>query len=70
MAPKLMTLAQAAEHLGLSPSTLRVQVRRGSLRAELIGKTYVVTPGEVERYRRDHMGQHHGGYPAGRPRKG
>lgn len=63
---KLLTLAQAAGLLDRSPDTLRRQVLRGSLRAELIGKTYVVTPAEVERYRREHLGQHHGGFPAGK----
>lgn len=63
MATKLLTLAQAAAQLGLAASTLRVQVNKGKLKAELIGKTYVVTPAEVERYRRDHQGQ------IGRPKK-
>jgi len=61
--PKMLTLAQAAEQLGLSPTTLRNQVLAGKLRAELVGKTYVVTPAEVERYRAERLGR------IGRPRK-
>lgn len=53
----MLTLAQAAERLGLSASTLRHQVHSGSLRARLIGKTYVVTEREVERYRAESMGR-------------
>lgn len=52
-----LTLAQAAERLGLSPDTLRWQVRNGRLRAELVGKTYTVTEREVERYRAEHLGR-------------
>lgn len=68
MATRLLTLAQAAELLGRSPDTLRRQVQRGALKAQLVGKTYVVTPSEVERYRAEHLGVHRGGFPAGRPR--
>lgn len=68
MATKLLTLAQAAEYLGVSPSTLRNQIHRGSLKAQLVGKTYLVTPAEVERYRTEHAGQRRGGFPAGRKR--
>lgn len=59
---KLLTLTQAGAELGVSPSTLRSQVRNGRLRATLVGKTYVVTPAEVERYRRESLGN------AGRPK--
>lgn len=48
-----MTLADAATRLGVSPTTLRVQVNKGRLAARLMGKTYVVTEAEVERYGRD-----------------
>lgn len=54
---RLLTLAEAAAGLGLSPSTLRHQIANGKLRATLFGKTYVVTPAEVERYRRDSLGR-------------
>ena len=60
---KLLTLAQAAVELGVAASTLRHQVAKGALRADLIGKTYVITPAELERYRRDHLGH------IGRPKK-
>jgi excisionase family DNA binding protein len=58
----VLTLTEAADQLGLAASTLRHQVQAGHLRARLVGKTYVVTPREVERYRREHLGK------PGRPR--
>jgi excisionase family DNA binding protein len=48
-----MTLTEAAERLGLSPSTLRVQIRNGRLKARKVGRDWHVTPAEVERYRRE-----------------
>lgn len=58
----ILTLAEAGALLDRSPDTLRRQVQRGRLRARLIGKTWVTTRDEVERYRRESLGQ------AGRPR--
>jgi excisionase family DNA binding protein len=52
-----LTLAQAGALLGVSPATLRNQVHNGRLRARLIGKTWVVTPREVERYRAESLGR-------------
>jgi len=59
----MLTLAQAAAILGRSPDTLRRQVHNGRLRATLIGKTWVVTEEELERYRAESLG--HLGRPAG-----
>jgi len=53
----MLTLTEAAARLGLAASTLRHQAQAGRLRARLIGKTYVVTAREVERYRREHLGK-------------
>jgi hypothetical protein len=53
----ILTLAEAAEELGLAPVTLRAQAARGVLRTRLIGKTYITTRDELERYRREHLGQ-------------
>jgi hypothetical protein len=36
---------------------LRKQVAKGRLTARLIGKTYVVTPDEIQRYRQASLGQ-------------
>ena len=46
-----ITLAEAAERLGLAAVTLRAQVKNGRLQGRLVGKTWVVTDAEVERYR-------------------
>jgi excisionase family DNA binding protein len=47
-----MTLVEAAAALGVSPATLRWQVRNGKLKARKVGPIWTVTPKEVERYRR------------------
>lgn len=49
-----MTIPEAAKALGLSPSTLRHQIKNRKLRAHKMGRGWYVTPEEVERYRRDH----------------
>ena len=61
----MLTLTEAAAQLGLAASTLRHQVQAGRLRARLIGKTYVVTAREVERYRAERLGKP--GRPSHRP---
>ncbi len=61
----MLTLAEAALRLGRSPSTLRHQVKAGRLRARLVGKTWVVSEREVERYRADSLGKP--GRPSHRP---
>ena len=53
-----ITLAEAALRLGVSPVTLRVQIHKGKLRGRLVGKTWTVTDGEVERYRRESLRGH------------
>ena len=53
----MLTLTEAADELGLAASTLRHQVQAGRLRARLIGKTYVITEGELARYRAEHLGK-------------
>ncbi len=59
----VLSLSQAAALLGVAASTLRHQAQAGRLRATLVGKTWIVTSTEVERYRREHKGR------KGRPRK-
>ena len=56
-AVKELTLREAADSLGLSPATLRWQIRNGKLRARVVGQgggqLYLVSEREVERYRRE-----------------
>jgi excisionase family DNA binding protein len=55
MAPRFITIPEAAESLGLAASTLRKQIAKGKLVAMKVGpRTWYVTTGEVERYRADH----------------
>jgi excisionase family DNA binding protein len=49
------TLTEAAARLGVAASTLRVQIRNGKLRGKLVGKTWTVTNGEIERYRAESL---------------
>jgi len=60
----IITLAEAAEELGIAASTLRHQAQGGRLEARNVGKTWITTRQEVERYRREQLGQ------VGRPPKG
>jgi excisionase family DNA binding protein len=46
----MMTLAQAAEVVGLTPRRLRALISAGTLRATKYGKTYVVTERELRRF--------------------
>lgn len=59
----MLTLAQAALRLGVSPNTLRNQINNGRLRGRLVGKTWTVSEREVERYRAESLGK------VGRPPK-
>jgi hypothetical protein len=52
----IRSLEEAGAELGVSAETLRTQVRRGRLRARLVGKTWITTRDEVERYRRENLG--------------
>ncbi|MCX7335505.1 MAG: helix-turn-helix domain-containing protein [Hyphomicrobiales bacterium] len=53
----MLTLAQAGTLLGVSPATLRSQIRNGKLRGRLVGKTWTVSSREVERYRAESLGR-------------
>jgi excisionase family DNA binding protein len=62
--PEMLTVAQAAKELGLSPVSIRRAVMRGALEVKrLDGRTYLVSREEVERYRRERLGN-----PGGRRR--
>ena len=52
-----LTLHEAAGLLGLSVSTLRVQVRGGRLAGKKIGPLWFVEAAEVARYRRESLGK-------------
>ena len=54
----ILSLRQAADELGLSPQTLRVQIHNGVLKATKISRDWVVTSDEVERYRSEVVGRY------------
>ncbi|MHB8397814.1 MAG: helix-turn-helix domain-containing protein [Candidatus Limnocylindrales bacterium] len=60
-----LTLPEAATILGLSPATLRSQIRYGRLRARKLGRDWIVTRSEIERYRTASLG-----HPGRRPTPG
>jgi len=55
---EVLTLTQAAEHTGLSPNTLRAQIKNGVFPAMLVGKTYLVTADDLKTYIETHKGRH------------
>ena len=56
--PDLVTVARAAEELGVSPDTVRSAIMRGHITPErLDGRTNLVPRTEIERYRRERLGQ-------------
>jgi excisionase family DNA binding protein len=58
MTPDLVTVATAAQELRLTPQAIRNAIMRGAITAvRLDGRTNLVSRAEVERYRREHLGQ-------------
>jgi excisionase family DNA binding protein len=47
---RLIGLAEAAELLGVSHATLRAQVWRGRLNAQMVGRDWSDTGAEIRRY--------------------
>lgn len=54
MSGRMLTLSEAAEILEMHPDTLRQQAGKGVLRARKVGRDWLVSPVEVERYGRVH----------------
>lgn len=50
----MLTLNEAAAQLGLSPITLRIQIRNGRLTARKVGRDWTVSEKAVEKYRLEH----------------
>jgi excisionase family DNA binding protein len=57
MGDAVVTLNEAAEQLGVTPDTLRQQIKAGKLDAEKRGRDWWVTPRAVERYRSTSLGK-------------
>jgi hypothetical protein len=54
----LLTVAQAADELGLTPSGIRNAIMYGTIiPVRIDGRTNMIARSEVERYRREHLGQ-------------
>ena len=53
-----LTVAQAAEELGITPSGLRTAINEGRIKRTLLhARTSLIAREDVERYRREHLGQ-------------
>ena len=55
-----LTITEAAQELGITPDALRGAIKRGTLAAVHLDKTSrtnLITRAELERYRREHLGQ-------------
>jgi len=50
-----VSLAEAAERLGVSAETLRWQIHNGKLKARKVGPIWTVSDREIERYRRESL---------------
>jgi excisionase family DNA binding protein len=68
MTTGMLTIPEAAVELGLAPSTLRRQAAAGVLRADRLGRDWIVSRRELERYRVQHMGQVGPRASAGKPK--
>lgn len=55
---EVLTLHQAAERIGVSQETLQKQAKRGVLKAQLLGRQWVVTANELRRYAEERQGKH------------
>jgi excisionase family DNA binding protein len=49
-----VTLKEAAALLNCTPDNLRGAIRRGAMKAQKLGRDWLVTPEEVEVYRSQH----------------
>jgi excisionase family DNA binding protein len=47
---EMITLAEASERYGLSPTYLRTIARNGRLKAKKVGRDWLTTPAAVEAY--------------------
>jgi excisionase family DNA binding protein len=52
------TTSRAAQELGVSASTLRTMIQQGKVKVKLLhARSALISKSEIERYRRDHLGQ-------------
>jgi excisionase family DNA binding protein len=52
-----LTTAEAAEALGLSQATVKLAITRGTLKARKVSRINMITPEDLEEYRREHLGK-------------
>jgi len=62
---EVLSLAEAAEVLGVTRRNLSNQAKRGRIEATMLGDRYVVTAAEVQRYQKEQAGK-----PGRKPKNG
>jgi excisionase family DNA binding protein len=60
---KTLTTTQAAEMLGLSKETVKKYCQNGAISAVKFGRSWLIEPSEVKRYKKESLGKQ------GRPKK-
>jgi excisionase family DNA binding protein len=52
-----VTTVEAAESLGIASRSVVAAIKRGKLAAIQYGRSWIIEPSEVERYRREDLGK-------------
>lgn len=54
---KLLTVSDVAEHLKITPHGVRALIRKGNLKAEMLGRDYVIRESDLKTMKRPGMGR-------------
>ena len=57
MSTELLTTAEVAERLGCSQQWIQALIKRGKLKAEMVGKTYVIRARDLDKYEPQPIGR-------------
>ena len=57
MSMKHVSVTEAAAILGVQRATVIKQIRAGRLKAEMVGKTYILETSELDRYSDEQLGR-------------
>jgi excisionase family DNA binding protein len=52
-----LTIQMAADELGVTAHTIRVQIGKGRIRIEQVGASRLISTAEITRYRSESLGQ-------------
>jgi excisionase family DNA binding protein len=54
---KLLTVSDVSERLGITPHGVRALIRKGNLKAERLGRDYVIRESDLKTMKRPGMGR-------------